>query len=326
MFSPMTGTRGRTIFPAPSRALAAMYHYVRPPAKDLPFFHAMTPERFESQLDRLGREWDIISLETYLAAVWNRTPLSKPSCILTFDDGVWDHYEVVFPILRRRGLSGAFFVSTAPLVEPQVLVVHRIQHLVGRIPSNDLEERLVRTVRHVAPKAADRLLATNPAQVDSIYSYEPNPSTRRVKFVLNFALEGSIQEEVTRTLFEAEFGPGPAFARRFYLNIDQVRCMAAEGMTVGSHGHRHLAMSACDRLKKQEELRTSKRLLEGWTARPVDTFCFPWGGVHHIDDSSEDILVQEGFRGAMTTVVGINEGTLNPYYLKRRDCIHLEEA
>ena len=35
--------------------------------------------------------------------------------VLTFDDGLIDHYRYVLPLLVERGLFGIFYVCTAPL-------------------------------------------------------------------------------------------------------------------------------------------------------------------------------------------------------------------
>jgi len=318
---------GRTTVPSRTRCLMVMYHYVRPlPDPDLPFFKAMTPERFQRQIEELGKEWTFVSLDDYIEGLRGSRDIPSQCCILTFDDGLRDHYEFAFPILRRLGVPGAFFVSTLPVIEACMLNVHMIQHLVARLAPQELAGRLSRAVRAVAPGEADRLLSPDPATVDRVYAYEAEPPTRWAKYVMNFVLQEALQGEVTLRLFREEFGPERDFARRFYLSTGQVREMGDNGMTFGSHGHRHLAMSACDGARKREELRQSRRLLESWLGRPVTSFCFPWGGAHHIDEESEELLAAEGFRCALTTLDGINEGEVSPFYLRRRDCIRVPEG
>jgi len=52
--------------------------------------------------------------------------------ILTFDDGLRDHYKYVFPKLKEHNLWGIFYISTAPFHNKKLIDVHRIHMLVGK--------------------------------------------------------------------------------------------------------------------------------------------------------------------------------------------------
>ena len=44
--------------------------------------------------------------------------------------GIHDHFDIVFPILQKRGLSGLFFVGGTTLeADPKVLNVHKISKI-----------------------------------------------------------------------------------------------------------------------------------------------------------------------------------------------------
>jgi len=45
--------------------------------------------------------------------------------VLTFDDGYIDHYEVVYPILKKAGVQGVFFPNTMAWKENKLLTVNR---------------------------------------------------------------------------------------------------------------------------------------------------------------------------------------------------------
>lgn len=307
------------------QCLIVMYHYVRPWDPGLPAFRALSPEAFERQLDALARRWTFLSLDGWFDAM-NRGTEPARVCIVTFDDGVRDHHDVVLPILSRRGIPGAFFVSTRPIEEERMLTVHMVQHLVARLSSAELCRRLEAVVRSLAGHDdGNRLLTIDQAAADRVYHYEPEPETRRAKYLLNFVLSGEIQERVVASLFAAEFGDEREFARRFYLSKAGVQALAKAGMIVGSHGHRHVPMSACRRAEKGFELQRSRELLEHWTGAPVTAFCFPWGGPAHIDDESAEMLAEAGYFCALTTLDGVNEGEIARYYLQRRDCVTIAD-
>ncbi len=313
--------RGRVVVSTSGRCLIVMYHYVRPlPDCRLPFFRAMTLERFRAQIEHLAAEWTFVSLDEYIDGLAGKAELPDNCCVLTFDDGVRDHYEFVLPILLDLGIPAAFFVPTRAIAESYMLDVHMIQHLVARVPPDALAERLRRAVRGAAPDQADQFLLPDIETADRIYHYEPHPATRWTKHVMNFVLPELVRREVVVLMFREEFGSEEGFGHRFYLAPGQIREMAACGMIIGSHGHEHVAMSDCTREQKRAELMVSRQLLEAWVGGSVSTFCYPWGGSAHIDAESEDLLVEVGYRCGLTTLDGVNEGEVSPFYLRRRDC------
>ena len=85
--------------------LVVMYHYVRDSAATpFPAIRALPPALFEQQLDWLQREYHLVDIDALSAAVAGRGVLPANAALLTFDDGLVDHYQVVVPILRQRGL------------------------------------------------------------------------------------------------------------------------------------------------------------------------------------------------------------------------------
>ena len=62
----------------------------------------MLVKDFEAQLDDLSRQHTFISWPDLRAALQEQKPLPASACLLTFDDGVRDHYVNVFRILRDR--------------------------------------------------------------------------------------------------------------------------------------------------------------------------------------------------------------------------------
>src|SRR5258706_10065531 len=90
-----------------------MYHYVRDPgdaAEAGSGIPGLSVERFAGQLDELAQRHAFVSWPLVRGALRGENILPANACLLTFDDGLRDHYLNVFPLLRARGLSGLFFV------------------------------------------------------------------------------------------------------------------------------------------------------------------------------------------------------------------------
>ncbi|MGC9332506.1 MAG: polysaccharide deacetylase family protein [Anaerolineae bacterium] len=96
-----------------------MYHHIvaAPPGanvyeRDL----SVTPKNFEHQLHYLKQEgYESITLNDLVLHLTRGTRLPPKPIILTFDDGYVDAYTHAFPLLKRFGFTGTFFLISAPV-------------------------------------------------------------------------------------------------------------------------------------------------------------------------------------------------------------------
>ncbi|EIW6704607.1 polysaccharide deacetylase, partial [Campylobacter jejuni] len=110
-----------------------MYHYIRESLKPLPNFRYLHIENFKKQLDFFKKEFGFVSYDEFLYLKENPLFCSKlkNKVLLTFDDGLKDHYNYVFNKLIKRKILGIFFVPTRIFKLSKALDVHRIHYLLG---------------------------------------------------------------------------------------------------------------------------------------------------------------------------------------------------
>ena len=65
--------------------------------------------------------------------------------------------------------------------------------------------------------------------------------------------------------------------RERHLTPDEVRQLAGEGVTIGSHGMTHVNMTALPDAALEEELARSRDILQRLSGQPVDGVSYPWG-------------------------------------------------
>jgi peptidoglycan/xylan/chitin deacetylase (PgdA/CDA1 family) len=98
-----------------------LYHYVEElpaGADEIRQNLTVSPAEFAAQLQYLADNgYHTITLEHLYYHLWEGLPLPEKPVVLTFDDGYRDAYEVVFPLLKRYGFVGTFFIFTAPVEE-----------------------------------------------------------------------------------------------------------------------------------------------------------------------------------------------------------------
>ncbi len=221
----------------------------------------------------------------------------KPLAAITFDDGYRNTYHYAYPILKRLTLPATIFPITDfvetrrdPWWDRTRAMLAESQRSIVRIGVNGAERAF--QIRTTAEKQA--VLRTLTAELGS------TPPERREQLLTALAAALGVADRQWRS-----WEP---------LTPDDLVEMTESGISIGSHGTSHdsflhLAPDALSR-----ELTDSKRLLEAWTHRPVSWLAYPYG---HFSEDTIEALIRAGYRGAVTTIEGLNDGISNPYTLRR---------
>ncbi|MGD2207243.1 MAG: polysaccharide deacetylase family protein, partial [Anaerolineae bacterium] len=102
-----------------ARVPILMYHYISDPPPGANAYRrdlSVSPEAFDAQLRYLKREgYQTITLNDLALHLTVGKPLPPKPIILTFDDGYTDAYVYAFPLLRRHGFVGTFFLISGPM-------------------------------------------------------------------------------------------------------------------------------------------------------------------------------------------------------------------
>lgn len=83
---------------------------------------------------------------------------------------------------------------------------------------------------------------------------------------------------------------------------------------IAAHTVDHVYLRGLDERKVKFEVEQSKLMLERELHIPIVSFAYPYGA---FDVSSIDIVKNAGFKSAVSTVAGIDEGAYNAYFLYR---------
>jgi peptidoglycan/xylan/chitin deacetylase (PgdA/CDA1 family) len=91
-----------------------MYHHIAVAGPDADAIRrdlSVSPVNFEAQLRYLVEHgYEPIALESLITHLQVGLSLPPKPVVLTFDDGFKDHYTNAFPLLKRYGFTGTFFV------------------------------------------------------------------------------------------------------------------------------------------------------------------------------------------------------------------------
>lgn len=251
-----------------------MYHRVCDRTPEIePWFlrgTAVTPEAFAAHLDWLvEHDLPVVPLEEVVDVPSERTRIA-----ITFDDGYRETLTVAAKALSARGMPATCFASAAPALDGEPLWFDAWYAVIATGPAH----------------AARGLLASWKAPLSDEGDWIRGPTRR-------WLAELGTGERVERlaALVAVSGGVPPA-----YLDLADLRAMAAAGWTIGGHGARHPRLTEVDDAELENEIERSKELLRR-IGVPATVFAYPDGG--H-DDHVIRAVGNAGFDLACTVTRG----------------------
>jgi peptidoglycan/xylan/chitin deacetylase (PgdA/CDA1 family) len=298
-----------------------MYHYVRHLARTpYPRIKGMLLDDFERQVRTLASDFEMASLETALAFVTGRYRPHRPLCLLTFDDGLKEHYREVTPILNGLGIEGIFHVITGCLEEQVVAPVHQNHFLMAALDFGEYREAFLHRLAELDPVARALAETVAPEVARQIYIWD-TIEIARFKYFFNFLLKSSLGDVVVGEMFKYYIGSEREFARELYVSWEEARAMQAAGMRIGGHTHRHRPLASLGDDEWRSDLEVSTALLyRHLEPQALWPFCFPYGKRESFPDAAPDGLEQLGYACAFTTEKGPNRPGEARFLLRRVDC------
>ena len=230
-------------------------------------------QTFARMLEYLQRHFEIISLEHFLED--GNTGSAKPRCLITFDDGWKDNYQIAFPTLHRAGIPAVIFLATGLIDSTDTFWVERLR--------SGLRDEAVRQL------AKERLAAVLPGSTavldveDIIERLKRKPSTERDKL-----LRGLLPEQ-------APYGSDQM------LSWEEIREMAAGGVAFGGHTDTHPLLPYEDDATVERELALCRSKIEAETGKPARAFAYPNGDW---DPRVRALVQRSGFACAFGTRAG----------------------
>lgn len=299
-----------------------MYHYVRNFSNETPFFKFLSSNSFCKQLDYFQSKYKFISKEDFIDIIKLKKKLKKNYIVLTFDDGFKDHYDYVYPELKKRGLWGIFYIPTSIYSKKEILDVHKIHQLLGRIKSEELLKFLNKIIK------PNMLVNLNNEEFKTLtYSTQSNDdSTLIFKRILNYHLSYKYRSKILKILTKKFIKKSEKeLFNEIYINENCLKIMEDNGMIIGSHGLNHLLMSRLNLKEQEKEILDSFNYLKNEVGLLMNykTFCYPYGGFHSFNNYTEEILKENRVLFSFNVErrdINIKDIKNRPQALPRYDC------
>ena len=299
---------------------AVMYHYVRNlPDTKYPRIKGMMLDEFRTQIAWFASRYEMATLDMALEFLQGNYKPANDLCILTFDDGLKEHYTDVAPILAEYKIQGLFGVITSAIEDHIVAPVHMNHFLTAELGFDAYRAEFLSWLQDSKPDALSS------AQVDpqvAQYSYPlDSQEAARFKFLFNFALDADIRDAAVKAVFDKHIGDEESFARELYMNWEEVREIQRGGMLVAGHTHWHRPLSTLTDVEMDVDLCVSRSLLDqNLDEQKLWPFSYPYGKKNSYSETAMRKLQQLGFTCAFNTESGVNTTKTPVFELNRVDC------
>jgi peptidoglycan/xylan/chitin deacetylase (PgdA/CDA1 family) len=212
-----------------------MYHLVTDDGEEVAhtrhLYRHRCARQFEADLDLLLRAFTPISLDALVEHLEAGVPLPRRSMFLSFDDGLRQQFEIIAPILLRKGVPATFFIT------------------------GDFVDNATLFYRFKASLLIDALTGAEERLLERIGSRLRLPGSDHARCVgailrVGHANRGVLDE--LAEILELDFDEYLARQRPF-LTADEISSLVAAGFAVGAHSldHPHYAELPLDEQLRQ---------------------------------------------------------------------------
>jgi len=298
----------------------ATYHYVRDlPRSRFPHIKGMLIDEFVQQVKALPELFEMATLASAIEFLMGRYQPRRNLCLMTFDDGLKEHYAEVTPILAERGIQGVFFPITSCMEDHVVVPVHMNHFLLAALGVKRYRTLFIRALnafglQTLAQTTVDQATARRTYPLD-------DAETAQFKYLFNFLLPCRDRDVVVKHLFHEWIGEESAFASELYMSWAEARDMQRAGMVMGGHSHTHRPLARLTSQELRSDLACCWNFMQAnLESQDVWPFSYPYGKADSFDANVIEILRRLGFCCALCTENEMNLPGRNLFAICRVDC------
>ncbi|MBI2639297.1 MAG: polysaccharide deacetylase family protein [Candidatus Sungbacteria bacterium] len=242
-------------------ALHLGYHYIRNGKAPGP---TCSPERLRAQISRLKEDGYKFMTCGQVArqAHFGSRQLPEKHVTLSFDDGFKDQFTAALPILMEFEVPATFFVITCAL-DGRVPPVIGFQIAIEKLGEERLRHEILPALfKEYGLWSYGRLLEKGKLDYSGMKMGEP-PELRLIKAVFNHFVPPSLQAEFVTKIYERyAVGNEADLVDEWFMNADELLSLAARGMEIASHSHRHPWFSMIGENEIEYEMRESSERIK----------------------------------------------------------------
>jgi peptidoglycan/xylan/chitin deacetylase (PgdA/CDA1 family) len=260
---------------------------------------------FRDQLRFVRDNFNVIGFEDLARAEDAGRPWPERGVVITFDDGYRDNYTHAYPILRELNLPATIFLTTGHIGRSSLFWWDLVVYCIKRtsLESVTFEEISPQPMPLWSKKKRRAAMEAVLAWLKSV------PEESKQAFLSRYC-------DKLGVILPSDVADG------MHLSWDEVREMAAHGVSFGSHTVTHpiLARVTAEQLKR--EVVESRQTIERELGKTPISFSYPVGDSPNFNQMVEKSVAEGGFRYAVSYEEGIADAHISDRYALPR--LHVE--
>lgn len=250
------------------------YHDISSPNEihHAPEHYSTTIDAFVEQIAFFKENCNLVSLEELVLK--ENLPKNKVHVAITFDDGFYSVLQNAHPVLKKENIPYSLFINKEAVLNNQLWVSNLI---------------LNQSNKSYLEKVYDNCLSKEIVKQDFL----ENP----LKYISKFQFNEHSAEALR---LPKESLP------KTYLNLEEVKILKNEEVSIGNHTNHHFILSACNTDLQQKEINSNQTFIENELGSCNPFFAIPFGKKEHYTKETIDIATNNKLPYSMTSNV-------NPY-------------
>ena len=277
-------------------------------------------QSFETHVAYLRKRFTIISLDELLD-LWRTSRLKSDQsyCVITFDDGWKDNYQFAFPVLMKYRVPATIFLATEFIGTARWFWPDQMMFLLEKCRQHTTCEADRKAFSTVLAETAGVMLSAADGMFRRVETGTPIDANVIIEFCKG--VEVSRIHQIIDRLSHALHLDLPT--HRVLLNWDEVREMAGNGVTFGSHSGSHRIMTQIPLSDVKTELIDSKKTMLAQGIKPVPVFCYPNG---NFDWDIQELVRESGYLAAVGCEVGLEGVKPSDLFALKRVSLHEDSS
>ena len=249
------------------KTIVFAFHYIRDELYNNPGIHPFSTKNFLELIEYCQSQGEIVNPENFFKKKLNP---NKISFLLTFDDGLVDHYKIL-PILNKNNIKGIFFLCSGYYNNQEMLTIHKIHHIRSKIDERTFNQYFFDELNII--KFNYKIYAD---KASKFYLYD-HKKNALMKYLLNFVLSKKVIDKLIYKISCKHKINFNDIAKKLYLTIEQIKKIHSFGNVIGLHGHTHSKLNNIGKISKIE-IEINKKFLSKYDLdNKFNSFAYPYG-------------------------------------------------
>ena len=267
---------------------------------------SISVDNFNNQIKYFARYCNVVSLDFMVKKIREGKSLSPNDVAITFDDGYNDNYANAYPVLKKYNVPATIFLTTGYIGTNRLLwwdklifiLSHIKQEEVQNIPLKD--EILPKSIKH---KICECVKNFNGKEISLLINELKSIGRSKREWILKY-LEDNYGDKT-----------GLRFIPRTFLSWDEIKEMANNGISFGSHTHTHSILTEISHEEIRKELTISKQIIEEGISKQISAFAYPDGC---LNEEIRNIVKQSGYGFAVQTFRNNENNKIDLFSIPRK--------